>query len=554
MSQSNQEQKEAVGYLRVSDEEQAKKELSIPAQRREIDSWAKREGYQIKKWFTDEGKTARKDPQKRKGFQNMLAYVRKNKGHAILVWKLNRFSRNNELSVVTKKFLRRTCQTNVISITEPIDKDTPAGRLTEGLLDLLSEFWSDNLSEDVKRGQRETLEQGYRPAGRTPYGYRVIRHENGKRSLEPDTITATVVEQIFQWAYAGDGNLKIAARLNKEEYFPLTKRSWSRNTIDWILKNPIYCGDLVWGTGDERKVYCNAHKAIVSRELFEAVQSRRTKRAKHPSGRVSERNLLTGLIFGHCGHRYYHQTSKTTGYYVCSEKVRKGAEACSSLNVNSEAADRLIMDALLNECLSPKRLKHVRQAAMEGLTARDDSKEISALRKRLAEIDKQQYRIVVAVAEGSISSGHAKKHERKLSEEKIEVTNRLNGLVNAVNTPSVNKRHWQDIQRLAKGLRKNWREMPVPMRRLVLREFVTRIEVNKEGKLEIHFRYPDSGPLPPIDPRGESGNSAKPSTTNKLSSVYRTKHISSHKKSMITSPGIQPFVYTTSSCVVAYPK
>ena len=71
---------------------------------------------------------------------------------AILVWKLSRFARNREDSIIYKSLLRKQ-GIQVVSINEPVE-DTPSGRLLEGIIEVIDEFYSANLAQDVLRGQR----------------------------------------------------------------------------------------------------------------------------------------------------------------------------------------------------------------------------------------------------------------------------------------------------------------------------------------------------------------------------------------------------------------
>ena len=87
---------------------------------------------------------------------------------AILVWKLSRFARNREDSIIYKSLLRKQ-GIQVISMNEPLE-DTPSGRLLEGIIEVLDEFYSANLSQDVTRGMRETANRGFYPGGPPPYG------------------------------------------------------------------------------------------------------------------------------------------------------------------------------------------------------------------------------------------------------------------------------------------------------------------------------------------------------------------------------------------------
>jgi site-specific DNA recombinase len=67
----------------------------------------------------------------------------------------------------------------LISINEHID-DTPSGKLLEGIIEIVDEFSSDNLAQDVIRGMREKASKGYFCGGKVPYGYKVVKVMDGQ--------------------------------------------------------------------------------------------------------------------------------------------------------------------------------------------------------------------------------------------------------------------------------------------------------------------------------------------------------------------------------------
>ncbi|HUV52604.1 MAG TPA: recombinase family protein, partial [Dehalococcoidia bacterium] len=185
-------------YARVSSERQAEKDLSIPGQIKSLREYATRNGHTVVREFTDEAETGRTSD--RPAFREMIALSRLKHPpfEAILVWKLSRFARNREDSIIYKSLLRKQ-GIQVISINEPIE-DSPSGRLLEGVIEVIDEFYSANLAEDVTRGMRDNAAKGYLNGGKTPYGYRRVKVKDGQTTrskLEPDEATALIVRRIF---------------------------------------------------------------------------------------------------------------------------------------------------------------------------------------------------------------------------------------------------------------------------------------------------------------------------------------------------------------------
>ena len=157
-------------YARVSSEKQVEKDLSIPAQLKSLKKYAADRGWEVVREYIDEAESAR--TANRPQFKGMVAEA-KRKGKpfdTILVWKLSRFARNREDSILYKSLLRKH-GVQVLSINEPID-DSAAGKLLEGMIEVIDEFYSSNLAEDVLRGMAENASKGFYSGGNPPFGYR----------------------------------------------------------------------------------------------------------------------------------------------------------------------------------------------------------------------------------------------------------------------------------------------------------------------------------------------------------------------------------------------
>ena len=95
----------------------------------------------------------------------------------------------------------------VISINEPLD-NSPTGRLMEGVIESMDEFYSANLAKDVTRGMREAASMGYWVSS-APYGYVKIKVREGNKErgkLKVDSRTTWVVQKIFDLATRGLGS------------------------------------------------------------------------------------------------------------------------------------------------------------------------------------------------------------------------------------------------------------------------------------------------------------------------------------------------------------
>ncbi len=172
----------AVIYVRVSTKEQTEN-LSLPTQLRACEEYCRRQGYEIRERFKEEGESAKTTD--RTELQKLLKYCRANKGkvHFVVVYNLTRFAREKYDHFALRAHLK-SLGISLRSATEPID-DTSTGKLMEGVLAAFAQFDNDVRSERTPRWHAR------RPgawaldvscAARVPERTEVVRQEPGSRS------------------------------------------------------------------------------------------------------------------------------------------------------------------------------------------------------------------------------------------------------------------------------------------------------------------------------------------------------------------------------------
>ena len=289
-------------YARVSSDRQDV-DLSVSAQLRALRDYADKNDYEIVREYVDEAESGR--VMNRPEFQKMLDEAKRTEApfEEILVWKFSRFTRKREHAVVLKSMLRRK-GLRVVSITEQAE-DNPTGRLLEGIIETVDEFYSENLAMEVLRGMREAASRGFWVAPMAPYGYRKVKVQDGPKerpTLEPDPETTGVVKRIFDLAESRKGMMKIVRILNDDGIASPRGKLWNKPTVHNMLRNEAYLGTLVWGNnakdGAEPVRVDNAFPATVTRDQFDRVNSilrSRAPRNTHPR-RVGSTFLLSGLV------------------------------------------------------------------------------------------------------------------------------------------------------------------------------------------------------------------------------------------------------------------
>ncbi len=420
-------------YARVSSDRQDV-DLSVAAQLRALRDHARKNGYIVAREYVDEAESGRIAD--RPEFRKMIDAASKTNApfREILVWKFSRFTRKREHAVAFKSMLRRK-GVRVVSITEQAD-DTPTGKLLEGIIESVDEFYSENLAQEVTRGMREAASRGFWVASRTPYGYNRVMVQDGPKkrpTLEPDPDAARVVKRIFDMAEAGTGMLKIAQALNDEGIASPAGKLWSKNGIHFILRNEVYTGALVWGAKgkgkDEPVRVEKAFPSIVSKTRFRRVnrlmRSRAPKRA-HPR-RVGSTYLLSGLVkCKACNRALSGQDAKSGqfAYYVCQSIMKRGKDACDTPRLNARRFEELVVGKIRSNILTESsitELVKVVDEEMDGV-ALEQRKRLQTVEDELEDVKRKLGRIwhVIETTDIDMADAAGRIKEHRDRQERLE--------------------------------------------------------------------------------------------------------------------------------------
>lgn len=161
---------------------------------------------------------------------------------------------------------------------------------------VLAKNYIDNLSDEVKKGQRGMLEEGKWPGGASPTGYKKI-----DKLLMPDIPRDSYVVKAYELYASGSYSLSsLKKRLDEEGFRSQNNKPLTKSNYFIVLTNPIYYGMMRWNN----QLYPGIHQTLIDKQLFDRVQGmlRRTKNgelipvyAKH---NVTYRGLLN---CGECG-------------------------------------------------------------------------------------------------------------------------------------------------------------------------------------------------------------------------------------------------------------
>lgn len=470
-------------YCRVSSSDQVEKGLSIPAQQAALREYAKRNNMEIVAEYIDEGESAYKKRGERTQFKAMISDAKRKPRpfDIILVHKWDRFARNREDSIVYKSILRKQCGIELISISEPIENG-PVGKLMEGILEILAEFYSDNLALEVKKGMIEAAKSA-KALGIPPTGYMI---ENGK--LVPHPQEAPVIRFIFDEYIKGTPTSRIKYLIYEQaDKFGnwVLERKWESPNLAHILTKPIYKGQYKWGD----IVIDNAVEPIVPEEIFDLAQKMRKDRTRPRSDTYDY--LLRGLIrCAGCGRFMSLWVTRNKKKHICDMRIKCGRHSnyhdCSNNSISLKKITERVLEDMKKFAGDPRLSEDVEVEFKENKVIEDKRSEIL---KELDSMENKFNRLLIAYQNGVIDLERLKVEKTTMEDRKIELQKILHQLNEALKwdiTPKIKEEIQHKIMQVLQIIENE--ELLLDERKKALRSIVKEVIWSRENKsLKIHY-------------------------------------------------------------------
>jgi len=319
---------------RVSTEEQVEG-YSLDAQRRAFRALVQGRGWTIYREYVEEGRSAHTDDiKKRPVFKEAIDDALAKKYDVLVVHKIDRFARKLR---ITLEYFEKLGKAGVgfVSIENQIDYTTSMGKLMLVMQGGLAEFYSDNLSQEVKKGMGERKAQGLY-CGSLPFG--AMKGEDGVPVADPATFPG--LQAAFEQAAMGKSDREIAQYLNAQDYRtagPKGNNLFSGSSVRGILTNHFYIGYLSDGKGGYIKA---RHKPLIEQKIWDAAQytRRRNRTTTHQNCTVEKKvNSLTGIAYcwyckGRIHTQYHYRGEPRLGCYT-RQKGQECGQKSSNLSV-----------------------------------------------------------------------------------------------------------------------------------------------------------------------------------------------------------------------------
>ena len=504
-------------YVRVSTVNQAEDGESLDEQVHTLQSYCAYRKWQQTTVYREEGFSGK--DLKRPAFQQMLADIQKGKINTVIVKKVDRLSRSIiDFENVYKSFQDKGV--DLISTQENFDTSTAIGRSVIRIVLIFAQLEREQTSERTIDVMAHRAKQGLFNGGYPRLGYD-IDYEN--KCLVPNGNEIPVVNEIFT-TYLRLGSLSATAMELNERGYRL--KTWTtqagrtrggerfqKTNVSRILNDPVYVGKVRYKAG----VYEGQHKAIISEELFDAVQSilQANNITKTGYRQLENTFYLKGLVrCGSCrsamapsfanskGHRYF--------YYRCNVNNDRSKKQCRIGSVHAGKLEKLVIDELKFLAEDPRIIAGVVENATK--EQREMTKELAAKKKvlsdRLTKIDKKARNLLEVLGDSgnkNKSAGYFMKELDELDLQAGQLRNEIEGIEFEANNLE-NKILSADLIRDSFKVFKEVYDHLTPdekydLLHLLVKKVVYYEEpgVDKDGKRTGKIKM-DLWELPPIDP------------------------------------------------------
>lgn len=389
---------------------------SIEAQQSKIASFAVANGYDIQYSYIDRAKTGTNA--NRPEFQQMMNDAKAGLFDVIIIHKIDRFSRNRYDFAIYEAHLSM-CGVKLISVTENFGEGVEAD-LMKGFHELFADYYSKNLSREVKKSFDVISKKGWHCGGVAPLGFDVV-----DKKLAINEAEAEIVRLIFEM-YANKYTYNdMAKELNARGYTTKSGNEFSASSFNSILTQRKYIGEYVYNrrvakslTGkynshankpeDEIVRIPNGVPRIIDDETFNKVQARLNQNKRKVGTYKSKSSyLLSGLIeCAECGYHYQGNSRKGgsgTVYssYRCGKKQNHKI-GCGNKEIEKNKLENFVIEQLQNYLFADEAINEIANQVNEynKTIAKTNNQDLILFQKQMKQIDKQIANITKAIAKG----------------------------------------------------------------------------------------------------------------------------------------------------------
>lgn len=403
----------------------------------------------------------------RPGMRAMLDAARRHEIDCIIVKDFSRFARDY---IESGRYLEQVFPAlgiRFISINDCYDSyDFPygtAGNINNGLLNLINEMYSRDLSQKSKAAKRLYAQRGQCISAYPVYGY--LKSPEDKRTWIPDPEAAPVVQRMFNWYAEGLTSTEIAKRLN-EDGIPTpaqhkralgskrqlwnserTDNFWRATTIGKILRDERYIGKLValkttlseLGNihsakaieKDDWVIVPGAFEAIISQEIFDQVQAKiETARPTRKLGPMKRRLFSRKLRCGHCGAALIRHEIAQGVYYTCDGRAWNRTDDCKKIRLfETDLIQAVLASIRFQAQLAKKTEKRLDRKEKQIQTVQNRAQSAQQrIQKQIAQLETRKAEAYLSYDLGEVSQSDYKNRCKKIDAAIMEQKRQLDAL------------------------------------------------------------------------------------------------------------------------------
>ncbi len=516
-------------YTRVSTEEQRENQtirtqLEFGEQYGRLHriAWAER--------YEDDGVSGAVPLATRPAGAHLLGDVTAGRVRTVYVWKLDRLGRDPWVILDAIRSLEQA-GARVVSMTEPFDTQTPAGRFMVTALAGVAGLERDNIRERCMAGKRRLAREGVIPTSLGRYGALYGYRQEG-RDLVIIEAEAAVIREIFRLADTGHTIRSTAVALNERGMLTRAGKIWTASTVRRVLTHEAYCGRYPYGRVEKRytgELLPNGRQrtrerrvpreewisipcpAIVDEALYWRVQAQLQQNLALKNGRHAADHPLAGLVF--CGEcvgprgtllRCCARTVKTahplksgetrvylSRSYQCQSSSRIDIPYCGARE-QARPLETWVAQEVLRQ-MEPETLGPVLRALAETrlAAAAESRRSAERLARELGELDTQEKRIADVILAG-VRPEIVRERLQDLHQRRSALTAQLQGLqLQLAQSPSP-----ESAYRQGEALAAHYRQAFLdcrddPPRARQFYERLVRVYIHPDGRRRVEIALPE---------------------------------------------------------------
>ena len=471
----------------------------------------------------------------RPAFQKMMADVRKHKFKAIVVYRLDRISRNiSDFAGLTDELNK--LGVSFVSIREQFDTSSSMGRAMMFIISVFSQLERETIAERIRDNMHELAKTGRWLGGNTPLGFKseavskVTVDGKARKSfkLVPVAEEADIPKMIFDLYTETDSLTAVEAELLRRRIKTKQGKDFTRFAIKAILQNPVYMvadedayryfterhadvcfpeeafdgtyGIMAYNRTDQEKgrttvllpvdawiIAIGQHPGFVPSKQWIKVQESldRNKSKGYRKPRNNEA-LLTGLLFCSCGDRMYPKLSQRVTAdgepiytYVCKMKERSKRQRCNRRNASGNILDAAIIEQI--KSLTEQGSSFITQLEKSRRFYTGDREQyesqLTSLRSEFADNEKAINGLIdsLGMAADSVVKPRLLKRIEELSETNRNIENRIHELEGLVDTNALSDAEFDLLRQMLSVFRTSVDTMSVEEKRAAIRTVVRKV-------------------------------------------------------------------------------